>query len=46
MVVDGRVIDGANGIGRATRHVPLPWTRNEEFCAPPCWCWRRGRVDS
>jgi fructokinase len=42
MVVDGGIIEGANGIGGEWGHMPLPWPTAEERGAHHCWC---GRTD-
>ncbi len=42
VVVDGRVLNGANGIGGEWGHNPLPWPDDSEFPAPDCWCGRQG----
>lgn len=42
VVVDGRTIEGRNGVGGEWGHTPLPWPSKDEFQAHQCWC---GRVD-
>ena len=42
VVVDGRIVQGANGIGGEWGHNPLPWPNDSEYPAPECWCGRRG----
>ena len=42
VVVNGRTINGRNGVGGEWGHSPLPWPSSEEFQAHRCWC---GRVD-
>lgn len=42
VVVDGHVVNGANGIGGEWGHNPLPWPDESEFPAPKCWCGRSG----
>jgi len=42
VVVNGRTINGRNGVGGEWGHSPLPWPSPEEFQAHRCWC---GRVD-
>jgi fructokinase len=46
LVVDGRLVAGANGIGGEWGHVPLPWPRLEELAVPPCWCGQRGCLET
>lgn len=45
LVVDGRLVEGANGIGGEWGHTPLPWPHAEELPAPGCWCGRRGCLE-
>ncbi len=42
VVVNGRTINGRNGVGGEWGHSPLPWPSPEEFQAHRCWC---GRTD-
>jgi fructokinase len=43
IVVDGRLLEGANGIGGEWGHNPLPWpTETEVREAVTCWCGQRG----
>lgn len=42
VVVDGQIVNGANGIGGEWGHNPLPWPDDSEYPAPPCWCGRSG----
>ncbi len=44
IVVDGKLITGASGIGGEWGHTPLPWARAEE---PPVrdWCGRSGCLE-
>ena len=45
LVIDGRLIEGANGIGGEWGHVMLPPAPGE-FPGPECWCGRRGCVEA
>jgi len=45
LVVDGRIVEGANGMGGEWGHVPLPWMTAAEFPGPPCWCGLHGCLD-
>jgi len=45
LVVDGRLIDGANGIAGEWGHMPLPWPTLEESPGPQCWCGQRGCLE-
>jgi len=40
VVVEGRLIEGVNGIGGEWGHIPLPWPSAEESKSVKCWCGR------
>lgn len=42
IVVDGRTVEGRNGVGGEWGHTPLPWPAPDEYRTHTCWC---GRVD-
>lgn len=44
LVVDGRIVEGANGIGGEWGHLPLPWPRADEAPAQH-WCGRWGCIE-
>lgn len=44
--VDGRVRDGASGIAGEWGHNPLPWPTAEELAIAPCWCGKRGCIET
>ena len=46
LVIDGRLVEGANGIAGEWGHVPLPWPTHEEIDAPQCWCGRQGCLET
>ncbi|HEU4655253.1 MAG TPA: ROK family protein [Steroidobacteraceae bacterium] len=46
LVVNGRLVEGANGIGGEWGHIPLPWPTREEFDTPQCWCGQRGCLET
>jgi fructokinase len=46
LVVEGKVLKGANGIGGEWGHVSLPWSRPEEHPGPRCWCGRPGCIET
>ena len=46
IVVDGRVLAGRNGIGGEWGHNPLPWPRGDEAPGPPCFCGKRGCIET
>lgn len=45
LVVDGRIIVGANAIAGEWGHNPLPWPEADEIPGPECWCGRRGCIE-
>jgi fructokinase len=42
IIVDGRVIVGANAITGEWGHNPMPWPGATEWPGPPCYCGRTG----
>lgn len=46
VVVHGRALVGANAIAGEWGHGPLPWPRPDEPPGPPCYCGRRGCVET
>ncbi len=46
MVVDGRILEGANSIAGEWGHNPLPWPTAEESPGPACYCGRRGCIET
>ncbi|NYT41475.1 ROK family protein [Sphingomonas sp. R-74633] len=46
LVVDGQIVEGANGIGGEWGHVPLPWATAEEYPGPDCWCGQSGCLET
>ncbi len=45
IVIDGRVLEGARGIGGEWGHNPLPWSDADEHPGPVCWCGRKGCME-
>jgi fructokinase len=45
-VVNGQLIEGANGLGGEWGHIPLPWADADELPAPECWCGLRGCLET
>jgi fructokinase len=46
VVIDGKVLGGAHGIGGEWGHIPLPAPTLEEVSiAPPCYCGKRGCLE-
>lgn len=46
IVVDGKVLSGANGVAGEWGHNKLPGPTVEEAAAPPCWCGRQGCLET
>jgi fructokinase len=48
IVIDGRLLGGANAIAGEWGHNPLPWPRPEwgEVPGPTCWCGRAGCIET
>ncbi|MDP1631661.1 MAG: ROK family protein [Caulobacter sp.] len=46
VVVDGRLVEGANGVGGEWGHLPLPWATAAEYPGPACWCGRQGCLET
>ena len=46
IAVDHRLITGCNGIGGEWGHSPLPWPRDDERPGPPCYCGKRGCIET
>lgn len=46
LVVNGRLVEGANGIGGEWGHTPLPWPNRDEVDATQCWCGQRGCLET
>jgi fructokinase len=46
IVIDGRIVVGANAIGGEWGHNPLPWPRTDELPGPRCHCGRHGCIET
>ena len=46
VVTHGRVLEGANAIAGEWGHNPLPWAEPEEHPGPPCYCGKRGCIET
>jgi fructokinase len=46
LVIDGAMVDGANGIAGEWGHVPLPWANADEHPGPDCWCGQKGCLET
>ncbi len=45
IVLDGRIVSGANRLAGEWGHNPLPWMTQEEFPGPLCYCGRTGCIE-
>jgi predicted NBD/HSP70 family sugar kinase len=46
IAIDGRLVHGANAIAGEWGHNPLPWPEPHELPGPPCYCGRRGCIET
>src|SRR5574341_1436418 len=46
IIVNGRVLSGANLIAGEWGHNPLPWPAPDEYPGPPCYCGKRGYIET
>jgi fructokinase len=46
IVVNGRLLTGANAIAGEWGHNPLPWPRDEERPGPECYCGHQGCMET
>jgi fructokinase len=46
IVIDGRILVGANSIAGEWGHNPLPWPATGETPGPECYCGRRGCIET
>jgi fructokinase len=46
IAVDARVHDGRNGVSGEWGHNPLPWMQPDEFPGAPCYCGKRGCIET
>src|SRR6185437_7992708 len=46
VVAHGRLIAGINAIAGEWGHSPLPWPADDERPGPPCYCGKRGCIES
>ena len=44
--IRGQVLVGANGIAGEWGHNPLPWPDDDERPGPPCYCGKRGCIET
>lgn len=46
LAVNGRLIEGANGVAGEWGHTSLPWPTADEAPGPVCWCGHRGCLET
>lgn len=46
IVVEGRLLAGPNRIAGEWGHNPLPWPLGSELPGPPCYCGKRGCIET
>jgi fructokinase len=46
IVLNGRVLQGANAVGGEWGHNPIPAPRDGEWPGPPCYCGRSGCIET
>ena len=46
IVIDGKLLEGANGVAGEWGHNPLPWPRDDERPGPACYCGKSGCVET
>ncbi len=46
IVIDGKILDGPNGIAGEWGHNPLPWPKTDEMPGPQCWCGRSSCIET
>ena len=45
VAMDGRILEGRNGIAGEWGHMPLPWPTEDEVSGAVCWCGRRNCLE-
>lgn len=46
IVIDGKLLDGAQRIAGEWGHNPLPWPQPDEYPGPQCWCGQTGCLET
>jgi fructokinase len=46
IVIDGKLLIGANAIGGEWGHNPLPWPHDDERPGPACYCGQHGCIET
>jgi fructokinase len=45
ITINGKVMNGLNGIAGEWGHIPLPWATGDELPGPKCFCGKRGCLE-
>jgi fructokinase len=45
LVINGKLLEGSNGIAGEWGHNPLPWQEADETPGPRCWCGKLGCLE-
>jgi len=45
IAINGKVLNGLNGISGEWGHIPLPWATADEYPGPKCFCGKRGCLE-
>jgi len=45
IAINGKVMNGLNGISGEWGHIPLPWATGDELPGPKCFCGKRGCLE-
>ncbi|MDE1150552.1 MAG: ROK family protein [Azospirillaceae bacterium] len=46
LVVNGRLVEGANALAGELGHIALPWPKANEVPGPICWCGKEGCLET
>jgi fructokinase len=46
IAIRGKILTGVNAIAGEWGHNPIPWRRQEELPGPPCYCGRKGCLET
>ena len=46
LAIDGKLIEGANGLTGEWGHIPLPWPKPQEYPGPICWCGHKSCLET
>ncbi|WP_024353910.1 ROK family protein [Brevundimonas naejangsanensis] len=46
LVIDGKLVEGAQGVAAEIGHISLPWPSADEAPGPACWCGLHGCLET